>query len=185
MSFAFNNNTSIFLIASPVVSRYFRQLFSRPCLRFLFMWHNKTPGDGTLLGRTSRRFLWCWLLFSSMKVFTFSSYFSLPLEPYPGFSGPWRPTPALSSTLATFSWFTFARFFRHIFTPSATVLSVHFLPTGIFYLAPLPHIFDTFLWLRCGQEHLIQDLPLSMPLTQLSLLADASTWTTYTVVTRP
>ena len=32
-------------------------------------------------------------------------------------------------------------FFRHSFTASATVLSGHFLPTGVFYLTLLPDIF--------------------------------------------
>ena len=124
------NNTSviIFLIDSLVI---FRLPFNVP--RRL----NKTPSDGTLLGRTSRKFLWCWLLlllFSSLEVFTFLGYFSLPPTLHLGFSGPWRPPPALSSTLATFSCFTFARLFRHSFTASATVLSGHFLPIGVFYL---------------------------------------------------
>ena len=134
------NNTSviIFLIDGLVI---FRLPFNVP--RRL----NKTPSDGTLLGRTSRKFLWCWLLlllFSSLEVFTFLGYFSLPPTLHRGFSGPWRPPPALSSTLATFSCFTFARLFRHSFTASATVLSGHFLPIGVFYLTLLPHIFDTF-----------------------------------------
>ena len=103
--------------------------------------------DDTLLGRTSSRCFWCWLLllfFSSLEVFTFLDYFSLPPALHPGFSGPWRPPPALSSTLTTFCCFTFARLFRHSFTTSATVLIGHFLPTGAFYLTFLPHMFDRF-----------------------------------------
>ena len=61
-----------------------------------------------------------------------------------GFSGPWRPPPALSSTLATFGCFTFARLFHHSFTASATVLSGCFLPTGVFYLALILHILAHF-----------------------------------------
>ena len=76
--------------------------------------------------------------------FMFLGYFSLPLALHPGFSGLWRPPPVPSSASATFGCFTFARFFRHIFTTSATVLSGHFLPTGFFYLALLPSIFGTF-----------------------------------------
>ena len=108
---------------------------------------NKTPSDSTLLGRTSRRFLWCWLLlllFCSLEVCTFLGYFSLPPALHPSFSGPLRPPPALISTLATFGCFTFARLFRHSFTVSATVLSRPFLPTGVFYLTLFLHIFDTF-----------------------------------------
>ena len=38
----------------------------------------------------------------------------------------------------------FARFFCHSFTASATVLRGHVLRTGVYYLALLPHNFDTF-----------------------------------------
>ena len=34
--------------------------------------------------------------------------------------------------------------FRYLLTASATVLSGHFLPTGVFYLMLLPNIFGTF-----------------------------------------
>ena len=49
---------------------------------------NRTPSEDILFGRTSRRFLWCWLLllFSSLGVFTFLDYFSLPPALHPGFS---------------------------------------------------------------------------------------------------
>ena len=110
-------------------------------------WLNKTPSDGTLLGATSRRLFWCWLLlllFSSLEVCTFPGYFLLPPALHPRFSGPWGPPPALSSTLATFGCFTFARFIRHSFTASATVLIGHFSSRGVFYLTLLLHIFDTF-----------------------------------------
>ena len=76
--------------------------------------------------------------------FYISGLLSLQPALHPGFSGLWRPPPALSSTLATFGCFTLARLFRHSSTSSATVLSRHFLPTGVFYLALLPHIFGTF-----------------------------------------
>ena len=84
------------------------------------------------------------LLFSSQEVFTFLGYFSLPPALHSSFSGLWRLPPALSSTLAIFGCFTFARLFHHIFTTSGKVLSGHFLPTGVFDVALLPHIFDTF-----------------------------------------
>ena len=65
---------------------------------------------------------------------------------------PWllRPVKASTSselyTLATFGCFTFARFFRHIFTASATVLSGHFLPTDVsFPCAPSPHFWHVFV----------------------------------------
>ena len=56
---------------------------------------------------------------------------------HPSFSGPWRPTPALSSTPTTFDCLLFSS------TASATVLSWHFLPTGVFYLTLLRDIFGT------------------------------------------
>ena len=109
---------------------------------------NKTPSNGTLLGRTSRRSLSCWLLllFSSLKDFVFPGYFSLPPALDPGFSDLWMPPAALSSNLTNFVCFTFARLFRHGFTASATVLRGHFIPTGVFYLTHFPQIFGPF----CG-----------------------------------
>ena len=139
-----------------------------------------------MLGRTSRRFLWCWLLlfFSSLEVFTFLGYFSLPPALHTDFSGLWRSPLALSSTLATFGCFTFARIFRHSFTASATVLSGRFLPTGGFYLALLPHILARFLtqmWARTPHTG-----SSSVPdLTELSLPTDTWLWTTHIVDTRP
>ena len=125
----------------------------------------------------------CFLFFTSLEVFTFPGYFSLPSALHAGFSGSWRPPPALSSTLATFGCFTFSRFFRHSFTASATVLSVRFLPTDVFYLMLLHrhfwHVFVTQM--RAGTPN-----PGSSSVhavTELSLPADA--WTTHIVVTRP
>ena len=84
-------------------------------------------------------------------------------------------TLVLSSTLATFSCFTFARLFRHSFTASATVLSGRFLPASVFYLTLLHrnfwHVFVTQM--RAGTPH-----PGSFfvpALTELFLPADA--WT--------
>ena len=127
------------------------------------MWLNKTSSDGTLLGRTSRRFLWCWLLlFSSLEGFTFSGYFSLQPTLHPGCSGSWTPPPALTSNMATFGCFAFPSLFCHIFTASATVLSRHLLPTGAFLTCTLfPH-FCHVLWLKWGQEHPVQDPPLHL-----------------------
>ena len=125
---------------------------------------NKTPRDGTCLGQPPGSFfdVGC-CCFTSVEVFTFPSYFFMSLALHPGFSGPWRPPPALSSTMTTFGCFTFARLFRHNLTASATVVSGHFLPTGVFYLALFPHIFARFYDSDAGQDHRIQDPPLSLP----------------------
>ena len=85
------------------------------------------------------------------------------------------PPLVLSSTLATFSCFTFARLLRHSFTASATVLSGRFLPASVFYLTLLHrnfwHVFVTQM--RAGTPH-----PGSFfvpALTEMFLPADA--WT--------
>ena len=57
---------------------------------------------------------------------------------HPSFSDLWRSPPALSSTPTTLDCLFF------FITASATVLSGHFLPTGVFYLKLLPDIFGTF-----------------------------------------
>ena len=88
-----------------------------------------------------------------------------------------RPPPALSSTLATFGCFTFANFFRlFIFTASATVLSEYFLPTVL----PYTLLFVTEV--RAERSH-SRSSPVPA-LTELSLRADAWTWTVYVWITR-
>ena len=127
----------------------------------------------------------CCCCFSSLEAFTFPGSFALPPALHPGFSGPWRSPPALSSTLATFGCFTFARFFRHIFTASATVLSGHFLPTDIFLrCTPSPHFWYVFMTqMRAGTPHPgCSSVP---ALTELSLPADAWPWTTHIIVAKP
>ena len=127
----------------------------------------------------------CCCYFSSLEVFTFPGYFSWPPVLHPSFSGPWRSPLTLSSTLATFGSFTFARFFRHSFTASATVLSGHFLPTDVFCLTLLHwhfwHVFVTQM--RAGTPH--PGSSSVSALIELPFLADAWTWATHIVVTRP
>ena len=102
----------------------------------------------------------CCCCFSSLEVFTFLGYFSLPPALHPGFSGPWR--------LWALPWLLlvalfFARLFCHIFTTSPMVSSGHFLLTGVFLpFTPSPHVWH-ILWLRCWQEHPIQGPPLCLP----------------------
>ena len=70
------------------------------------------------LGEPPRRFLWCWLsflvfisflylhfivvLYLSFFFISFPGYFTMSPALHPGFSGPWKPPPALSSTPTTF-----------------------------------------------------------------------------------
>ena len=108
------------------------------------MWLNKTSSDVTLLWRTSWRFLRCWLLllFSSLKLFTFPDYLSLPAALHPGFSDPLRPSPTLSFTLATFRCFTFARLF--ILKWALRFWAGMFHPLMFFTLHSFPTFFGTF-----------------------------------------
>ena len=112
---------------------------------------NKTPSDGTLLGRTSRRFLWCWLLllfFLTGGFYVFRAIFLCHRHSAPasqareGFHRPWALPWLLSVALL------FPRLFRHSFTASVTFLSGNFLSTGIFYLTLLRQHFWNSLWLR-------------------------------------
>ena len=141
---------------------------------------SKTPGVATCLENHQEVFVMLIVFLSSLEVFTFPGYFSMPLAFHPGFSGPWRPLPALSSTLATFGCITLARLFRHIVTTSATVLSGQFLPTADFYLALLPHMLAHFV--TQIQEGTLHPGYSSVPaLKELSLPADAWPWTTHIV----
>ena len=107
-----------------------------------------TPSDGTCLGEPPVRFLWCWLLFlihccfcdvacclflRFWTTFPCHRHSTLASQAREGFCQLWALPWLLSIALL----------FRHIFIASATVLSGHFLPTGVFFLTLLPHIFST------------------------------------------
>ena len=126
---------------------------------------NKTPSDGTCLGKPRGGFrdVGCCCCFTSLKVFTFLDHFFLPPALHPVFSGPSRPPPALSSTLATFGCFNFARLFRHSFTTSATVLSRRFFAHRVFYLALLPHTLARFCDSDVGRNTLSRILLCACP----------------------
>ena len=49
---------------------------------------NKTPGDATCLENQQEVFVMLIVFLSSLEVFTFPGYFSMPLAFHPGFSGP-------------------------------------------------------------------------------------------------
>ena len=144
----------------------------------------KLPAVVLCLGEPEEVFEMLLVVFSSMKVYIFLSYFSLPPALHAGFSGPWRSPPALSSALDTFGCFTFARFFCHIFTASATFLSGHFLPTELFFTF---HSFLLFFGTFCDSVKRRTRHPGSSSVPafiELSLPADAWTWTIHIAVTR-
>ena len=73
------------------------------------------------------------LLFIFDAAYLFPGYFAMSPALLPGFSDPWRSPPALLYPA------TFDCLFSS--TVSATVLSGHFLPTGISSLTLFPNIF--------------------------------------------
>ena len=131
-----------------------------------FVNSTKTPSDGTLLEKTSRRFLWwlllrllwCWLLLflRFRTTFPFHQHSTLASRACEGLHQLWALPWLLSITLLV----------RHIFTVSATVLSGHFLHTDIFYLMLLPNIWHNLLLPRPPRKTAVlpwrlQGLPLS------------------------
>ena len=96
-----------------------------------------------------QRFLWCWSSFCCYSLFVnvFHSHFLFDIMPHPSVDYRqvfrpilyFQPSPSQSDS----RHFLFQPF-RYLFIASATVLSGHFLPTGVFYLMLLPNIFGTF-----------------------------------------
>ena len=128
---------------------------------------NKTPSDCTCLGETPGGFcaVGCCCYFYLTGGFYISGLLFLTTGTPPQLLKHREGLPlALSSTLATFGCFTFARLFRHSFTTSATVLRGVFYPQAFYTLRSFSNIFGTFLWLRWGQEQPFQDPPLCLPL---------------------
>ena len=79
------------------------------------------------------------VVFSSLEVFTFPGYFSLPPALHPGFSGPRRPPPALSSALTSFSYFTFCPAFpSQIYHERYSFEWAFFYPLAFFTLRSPP-----------------------------------------------
>ena len=116
-----------------------------------FVNSTKTPSDGTCLGEPPVRFLRCWLLFIVFVMLVVALH-SLLFDVISRLSVSHRRvlTPILyfqPSSSQSDSWhfhFNLSGPFFHSFTASATVLSGHFLPIGVFfYLTLVPHIFDT------------------------------------------
>ena len=93
-----------------------------------------------------RRFLWCWSSFCccySSFVDVLHSHFLFNIIPHPSVDYRqvfrpilyFQPSPS-QSDLRHFHF----QPFRYLLTASATVLSGHFLPTGVFYLTLLPRL---------------------------------------------
>ena len=108
---------------------------------------SKTPSDGTLLERTSRRFLWCWLLlllfFLTEAFYVFGLLFFATGTPTRLLT-PWKPPQALNSTLATFGCLTFCQAFSVTVLPRALRFWVGiFYPQPFFTLLSFTKIFGT------------------------------------------
>ena len=145
------NNTSIFLMGT---------------LAFLFMWLNKTPSDGTYLGEPPGGFCdvgCCCCCFPHWRFLRFRATFlchrhsTLASQVCEGLHQLWA-LPWLLSVALLLPGFSVT------VLPRALRFWVGvFYPRAFFTLTLLTDIFGTFLWLRCGQEHTIQDLPLCLP----------------------
>ena len=98
------------------------------------------------LGRTSWRFLWCWFCCCSLFVVFLYSHFLFDIISHSSMDYHQVFRPILyfhPSSLQSDSQHFHFQPFRYLLTASATVLSGHFLPTGVFYLTLLPNIFGT------------------------------------------
>ena len=143
----------------------------------------KTPSDGTSLGEPPGNFSdvgCCCCCFTSLEVFTFPGYFSLPQALHPGFLGQWGSPPALSSTLATSVSLLLPRFFVTVLPLVLRFWAGVFYPQALFTLHSFPAFWDVFVTqMRAGTPH--PGSSFVPALTKLSHLADAwalTTWTT-------
>ena len=119
-----------------------------------FVNSTKTPSDGTCLGEPPVRFLRCWLLFIVFVMLVVALH-SLLFDVISRLSVSHRRvlTPILyfqPSSSQSDSWhfhFNLSGPFFHSFTASATVLSGHFLPIGVFLpYARSPHFWHNLLF---------------------------------------
>ena len=109
--------------------------------------------DSTITPSDGRRFLWCcslhsllffiWCCSSVITVFKFLGYFFCATG-----TPPWLLRPVKASTTSELYPGSFQLLLLFPSTTSATVLSGHFLPSGVFYLTLLPHIFYTTCYYR-------------------------------------
>ena len=119
----------------------------------IFLIGQKLPAMVLCLGEPPRRFLLLLLYLHFIFVssfhfwssfccccssFHFQTVFPCHRHSNPGFSGPWKPPPALSSTLTTFDCLCFSFYWEHYGFEWALFTHRHFLP-----YAPSPGIFDS------------------------------------------
>ena len=105
-----NSSRNIFIIKTTFIIYKFTWI---PIISVLMFWNVilvynqkqnlKTPSNGTLLGRTFSEVFVLLFVFDLYLHFvvvfhSFSGYFTKSPALHPGFLGPWRPSPALSST---------------------------------------------------------------------------------------
>ena len=102
------NNTSVII--------FFNRKVSLP----FYVTQQKLPVMVLCLGECPVRFFWYWLLVFHfifvlhfvVVLHSFPGYFAMPQALHPRFSDPWRPPPALSSTLATFGCLCFFIYYK-------------------------------------------------------------------------
>ena len=127
---------------------------------------NKTPNDGTCLGEPPGGFLWCWLLL--LLFYLTGDFYVSKLVSYATGTPPWL----LRSVKASTSFELYPGYFRLLYFFQAFssqpyherygFKSAFFTHRRCFLPCTPSQHFDAFLWLRCVQEHPIQD-PLCLP----------------------
>ena len=133
------NNTSVIIFFNWHLSHFSLPYVSLP---YVIGRLNKTPSDGACLGEPPGGFCdvsFC-CCFPYWRFLRFRTTF--PCHRHSTLASQARED---LHQLWVLSWLLRLLYFcLFIFTASATVLSGHFSPTDVFYLAFLPHIFDTF-----------------------------------------
>ena len=145
----------------------------------------KSPSYGTCLREPPGGFcdVGCCSCFTSLEVFTFPGYFTLPPVLHLASQAPedlhqiWA-LPFLLSVSSLFPGFSVTIYRK------CCVFERRFLPTDVLYPALLPLIFAHFVTqTRAGTPHPVSSS--ACALTKLSFPGDAFSWTTHFVDARP